>query len=69
MLKLMRFPRGTNRNRTLKPQTVNYLAEVGAAEDVETIFRRFWRERALLAASRARAGGERDAEEVRVACD
>ena len=69
MLKLMRFPRGTNRNRTLKPQTVNYLAEADVAEDVKSIFRRFWRERALLAASRVRATAERDAEEVRLACD
>ena len=69
MLKLMRFPRGTNRNRTLKPQTADYLAEADSAEDVEGIFRRFWLERARLAAIRARAPAEKGAEEVSVACD
>ena len=69
MLKLMRFPRGTNRNRTLKSQTASFLGEDDAAEDVEAIFRRFWRERAMVAASRGRATSETGAEEMRVACD
>ena len=49
MLKLMRFPRGTNRNRTLKPQIELDLDEGDPSAQVEQIFRRFWRERAGMA--------------------
>lgn len=42
MLKLMRFPRGNNRNRPLKRLPV---ADFESPQEVERLFRRFWRER------------------------
>ncbi len=41
MLKLMNFPRGSNRNRPLKDR-MPALSE--SPRQVERIFRRFWRE-------------------------
>jgi hypothetical protein len=41
MFKLMRLPRGTNRNRTLKRPSEWPEEEVDLAE-VEHLFRRFW---------------------------
>ena len=52
MLKLMSFPRGTNRNRTLKQKLLNLEEEIDSTEVVERIFRRFWRERMVLAGGR-----------------
>lgn len=49
MLKLMRFPRGTNRNRTLKQKPLHLEEEIDSKVVVERIFRRFWRERMVLA--------------------
>ena len=49
MLKLMRFPRGTNRNRTLKQKPLRLDEEIDSTVVIERIFRRFWRERAVLA--------------------
>ena len=49
MLKLMRFPRGTNRNRTLKQKPLHLEEEIDSMVAVERIFRRFWRERTVLA--------------------
>lgn len=43
MLKLMRLPHGTNRNRTLRRATDAQEEEVDFAE-VERLFRRFWRQ-------------------------
>ena len=51
----MRFPRGNNRNRPLKQR----LPTVDFELEVERVFRRFWRERALgrgLAAGAAEEG-------------
>jgi len=49
MLKLMRFPRGTNRNRTIKPQKPLHIKkEIDSVAEVERIFRRFWHERTVL---------------------
>ncbi len=50
MLKLMRFPRGTNRNRTLKSHARPEVEEDSDAE-VERIFRRFWHERTMPTAN------------------
>ena len=56
MLKLMRFPRGTNRNRTLKRQRRPELEEVvDSAAEVKRLFRRFWHERAVLSSHREEA--------------
>lgn len=43
MLRLMRLPRGTNRNRTLR-RPVEVAAEEVDMTEVEDLFRRFWRE-------------------------
>ncbi len=42
MLKLMRLPHGTNRNRTLRRPVEMHEEEVNFAE-VEQLLRRFWR--------------------------
>ena len=58
MLKLMRFPRGTNRNRTLKRlrrEALEEDVETTATAEVERLFRRFWHERAVLASPRQEA--------------
>ena len=49
MLKLVRFPRGTNRNRTLKQKSLHLQEEIDSTVVLERIFRRFWRERMVLA--------------------
>ena len=49
MLKLIRFPRGTNRNRTLKQKPLRLDEEIDSTVVIERIFRRFWRERMVLA--------------------
>ena len=49
MLKLIRFPRGTNRNRTLKQKPLRLDEAIGSTVVIERIFRRFWRERMVLA--------------------
>ena len=41
MLKLMRLPHGTNRNRTLR-RTVEFKEEEIDLAEVERLFRRFW---------------------------
>ncbi len=41
MLKLMRLPHGTNRNRTLRRSVEEHEEEVNFAE-VEQLLRRFW---------------------------
>ena len=47
MLKLMRFPRAANRNRTLRQRQGEALHwEEDSAQEVAHVFRRFWRERA-----------------------
>lgn len=43
MLKLMRFPRGNNRNRPLKQRLP--VADLESPQEVERVFRRFWKER------------------------
>ena len=58
MLKLMRFPRGTNRNRTLKPQNGPDLNEADSNAQLERLFRRLWRERTGTPVERAGAGSE-----------
>lgn len=42
MLKLRRFPRGNNRNRPLKRLS---MVDFESPQEVERVFRRFWRER------------------------
>lgn len=42
MLRLMRLPRGTNRNRTLRRGTEAGDEDV-SLEEVQRVFRRFWR--------------------------
>lgn len=42
MLKLRRFPRGNNRNRPLKRLAA---ADLDSPQEVDRLFRRFWRER------------------------
>lgn len=42
MLKLRHFPRGNNRNRSLKRLSV---VDFESPQEVERVFRRFWRER------------------------
>ena len=49
MLKLARFPRGTNRNRTLKQKSLHLQEEIDSTVVLERIFRRFWRERMVPA--------------------
>lgn len=45
MLKLMRFPQGTNHNRALKrPLGSSSSGEINADAEVQRLFRRFWRE-------------------------
>ncbi len=54
MLKLIRLPHGTNRNRTLRRQVEFKEEEVDFVE-VDRLFRRFWRQwhsRSLVAARR-----------------
>ena len=59
MLKLTRFPRGTNRNRTLKRQRrADLEEEVDSAAEVERLFRRFWHERTVIASHREEALGQ-----------
>lgn len=59
MLKLMRFPRGTNRNRILKRQRrANLEEEVDSAAKVERLFRRFWHERTMIASHHEEALGQ-----------
>ena len=48
MLKLMQFPRGTNRNRTFKQKPLHLQEEIDSSVVLECIFRRFWRERMVL---------------------
>tara|TARA_Y100000588_G_scaffold330127_1_gene366808 strand:- start:66 stop:269 length:204 start_codon:yes stop_codon:yes gene_type:complete len=56
MLKLMRCPRDTNRNRMLKRQRRQDLEEdVEATAEVERLFRRFWHEQAVLTSRRQEA--------------
>ncbi len=59
MLKLMRLPHGTNRNRTLRRPTDAQEEEVDFAE-VERLFRRFWRQwcRSEVATAAEGAGEE-----------
>lgn len=42
MLKLMRFPRGNNRNRPLRRLAA---VDLDSPQEVDRLFRRFWRER------------------------
>jgi hypothetical protein len=44
MLKLARFPSGNNRNRPLKRAPA---LDLESPQEVERLFRRFWRERRL----------------------
>ena len=43
MLKLMYFPRGNNRNRPLKQRLPG--GDFESPQELERLFRRFWRER------------------------
>lgn len=43
MLKLMSFPRGSNRNRPLKQRLQS--VDFDSPQELERLFRRFWRER------------------------
>jgi hypothetical protein len=47
MLKLMRFPQGTNHNRTLKRPVVAD-GEINTDAEVQRLFRRFWREQGCV---------------------
>ena len=51
MLKLMRFPQGTNHNRTLKRAANPDAVQISADAGVQRLFRRFWRERERTAAN------------------
>lgn len=51
MLKLMRFPQGTNHNRTLKRVADPDAAQISTDAGVQHLFRRFWRERERVAAN------------------
>ncbi len=44
MLKLMRFPQGTNHNRALKRPVDAGVGEISTDAEVKRLFRRFWRE-------------------------
>ena len=62
MLKLMRFPRAANRNRTLKQRQGEALqVEEDSVREVARVCRRFWRERA---AARSRFAGWPTPEEM-----
>lgn len=58
MLKLMRFPRGSNRNRPLKDRLPK---QFESPRQVERIFRRFWREYRLPPPQAGELPGEEEA--------